>query len=80
MLETVICYKTKTPVIYNKGTQWETSCDHFLLWYVSNLSLEQGKKLCEELNATHPKTYRHCPIPWEEIDYLFAEQQEPMCG
>lgn len=33
MLKNVICYTTKKPVIYNKGTAYEKRCDHFLLKY-----------------------------------------------
>lgn len=49
MMMNVVCYKMKEPVVYNKGTQWESSCDTFLYKYVyGNEANAQG--LANELN------------------------------
>ena len=34
-MATTICYKLNTPIIYNKGTKWEKSCDTFLERYAN---------------------------------------------
>ena len=71
-----LCYKTKEPVVYNKGTGYETSCDHFLLGYIG-YDEEHAQKVCDDLmrhkNAT---TSSGITIPWDEIDYLYIHEQE----
>ena len=81
MLKPIVCYKTKEPVYYNKGTQWESTCDHFLLWYMpSSMSVEQVQAICDKLNTERPETFDKMPIPWKEknIAYLYANAQEEM--
>lgn len=33
MMQNVICYTTKEPVVYNRGTKWEKQCSDFLYRY-----------------------------------------------
>lgn len=71
----VICYKTREPHYYNKGTEWEKSCDHFLLCYGLSDD-EQNAKMVEELNRVHPKKLGSIVIP-EDAVYFYASKQEP---
>lgn len=48
-MTTTICYKLNTPIIYNKGTKWEKSCDTFLERY-ANFQTAQAE--VDELNKT----------------------------
>lgn len=76
MLVNTICYKTKNPVYYNKGTQYETSCDTFLMsmyWTTKERAQEEADRLNKERPAT---TGNGEPINWDEIDYFFASEQE----
>ena len=78
-LYTVICYKLKTPIYYNKGTKYEKSCDHFLAYYLYGASLEEGQEEAENINKTKPEKLRTGEkINWDEIDYFYASQQEDM--
>ncbi len=80
MLQTVICYKTIQPIIYNKGTKYECSDDEFLAYY-SGMTLEDAKAYVEEINTTHAKTWRHGdPVNWDNVAYYFVSQQEPFEG
>ena len=45
-----ICYKLNTPIFYNKGTKYETSCDIFLECY--SYSKEAAQRECDKLNVT----------------------------
>lgn len=79
MLVRTICYKTKEPVYYNKGTEYEKACDTFLMntfWG----TMEQAQEEVNRLNKERPKTNRNGePIKWDEIDYFFADEQEDFC-
>lgn len=46
----VVVYKLDTPVVYNKGTQYEKSCDTFLHCYAC--TDKQAEELAAELNKT----------------------------
>ena len=72
----VILYKTKEPVYYNKGTQWEKTCDHFLRYYW-NGSDEQAQEHIDYLNKEHPeKDAAGQPIDWDKIDHFYLGHQE----
>lgn len=72
-----MCYKTKEPVYYNKGTKYESSCDTFLSYYASSDD-EIAKAEVERLNKEKPeKDERGCTIDWDNIDYFFINKQEP---
>lgn len=77
---TVICYKTKTPVVYNKGTKYEKRCDEFLSYYTYK-TRENAEIECNELNTTKPhQSWNGKEIDWSIIDYFFVDEQEPMEG
>lgn len=80
MKQTIICYKTITPVIYNKGTRYESQCDEFLAYYTySDKAAAQAE--CDKLNAEHPsKLWNGLPIDWNQIDHFFVDEQEPFEG
>ena len=73
---TVVCYKLKEPVVYNKGTVYESKCDHFLA-YQTYETLEEAKKICEILNKTKPATlWNGEPIDWTQVEKFYADRQE----
>ena len=49
---TTLLYKTKEPVVYNKGTIYEKREDTFLHSYYR--TQEEAQNYVDELNATHP--------------------------
>lgn len=61
-----ICYKLDTPVVYNKGTKWESSEDTFLECYVRG-TREDAEALCVEKNLT--ATNRVYFVDQQEIMY-----------
>ena len=78
MTQTVICFKTRQPVIYNAGTKCEKRCDTFLAYYTYKTPIEAQKEV-DELNRTKPvKDWRGLPIDWDSIDHFFVNQQEEM--
>jgi len=78
MLKRIICYKTKEPVYYNKGTSHETSCDHFLAYYTHG-TLEEAQQQAAKLNEEKPaRMFNRMPIDWNAIDHFYASEQEEM--
>lgn len=76
-LYNTICYKTKTPVVYNKGTQWESSCDEFLAYY-TNYSDERAQAEADRLNTEKPEFLpTGAPAHCDERFY-FVHKQEAM--
>ena len=53
-LRTVICYKEKTPTIFNKGTSDEKIMDTFLAYYTYK-TVEEAQKEVDFLNTTKPE-------------------------
>lgn len=75
---TVVCYKTKTPVYYNKGTKYESTCDTFLSYYAGK-SREAAQKDVDEINRTKPeKLWNGEKIDWTKVDHFFVDDQEEM--
>ena len=73
-----ICYKTKEPTYYNKGTKWEKTCDEFLAYYTCKNDKEAQEEV-KRLNAEKPATlWNGEPIDWTKIDYFFVNKQEEM--
>ena len=71
---TTLLYKTKEPVVYNKGTIYEKREDTFLHSYYR--AQEEAQKYVDELNATHPdKAWNGEKIDWNTIDYFFVGEQ-----
>lgn len=75
---TAVCYKTKAPVVYNKGTKWETTEDKFLSYYTYK-SQEEAQKEVDEINRTKPEAlWNGQKIDWTKTDYFFVTDQEEM--
>ena len=80
-LSLTLCYKTKNPVIYNEGTQWESKHSTFLFCYLGNTKRETAESICNRLNTEKPsKLWNGHIIDWDEIDYFYLNEQEEMCG
>ena len=78
MKMTVICYKTKEPVIYSKGTQYEKKEDTFLSYYTYK-TVEKAQEEVKALNENKPaKLWNGERIDWTKIDYFFVSEQEEM--
>lgn len=78
MKRTVICYTTKEPVYYNKGTKYEKTENTFLAYYTYK-TVEEAQREVDTLNATHPaKLWNGERIDWTKIDSFFVSEQEEM--
>ena len=77
MMNTV-CYKTRKPVVYNKGTKYETTCNTFLAYY-SGKSRTELENYVNMVNTEKPKTVeRFGKVDWNEIECFFIKEQEQM--
>ena len=75
---TVICYKTKKPVVYNRGTKYESSCSDFLSYYTYKTK-EEAQEEANELNTLKPeKLWNGKKIDWTEVDYFYVDDQDEM--
>ena len=75
----VICYKTKTPTVYNRGTRYEKTCDTFLAGY-GEKTPEENKAFVKELNSNPEKFAQYCAemrIPVHTVAYFYHYEQEP---
>ena len=71
-----ICYKVKTPIVYNKGTEYETVCDEFLAYYTRKNN-EEAQAEVDWLNTTKPeKLFNGEPALCEERTYFLSKQEE----
>lgn len=69
-----ICYKTKEPTYYNKGTKYETTCDTFLAYYTYKND-EEAQEEAKRLNTEKPATlWNGEKIDWTKIDYFFVNK------
>ena len=84
MIVNTVCYKTISPIYYNKGTEHEKSCDEFLLRYAP-FDLEKAKNYIKLLNELleakdFPKLrkaiYDNYNVNLENIKYFFLSAQE----
>ena len=73
-----ICYKLKTPRVYNKGTKWETTESTFLARYGYS-TLERTQAWVDELNSNPAKAQEFCAqqrLIYEQIECFFVNEQE----
>ena len=71
-----ICYKTKIPEVYNKGSEYECYHDTFLAYYTCG-PIEKAQAEADKLNETKPTHFFNgLPIDWDNIDYFYAGEQE----
>ena len=69
-----VCYTTKEPVVYNKGTQWEKTCSDFLFIQANKdngtelveLILKYYDQLSEKYRKMIPLKMVYIPVPVEE--------------
>lgn len=77
---TTICYKTKNPVVYNRGTKYESSCDTFLAYFTYK-TREQAEAEVAAINHNKPQlSWSGEKIDWDAIDFFFVDEQEMMEG
>ena len=77
-MTTTICYKTKEPTVYNKGTAYESQCDTFLAYYTYK-DMKEAQQEVDTINSQRPGTlFNGEPIDWTAIDHFFVSQQEEM--
>lgn len=73
----VICYKLNTPVVYNKGTQYEKSEDTFLLRYAPTDENARNAEI-DRLNALAVGEYIDRYKHDKKVDGVyFVKYQEP---
>ena len=80
MIVNTICYKIKTPRIYNKGTTYEKRCDTFLTCYGYN-DPEANKRYVDSINKDPEKFRAFCKeqrLNPEEIEYFYHHQQQEL--
>lgn len=63
-----VCYKTKVPTVYNKGTKWESQCDTFLQCELHGFTRGQAAAKVKEMNENKP----------ENVEYYFLHEQPAM--
>lgn len=67
-----ICYKTKTPTYYNKGTEWESSCSTFL--FKQCYGKERAEEVAKEYNAMLTTATIVDGLDFNTVEYFFAEE------
>lgn len=71
-----VCYTTKEPVVYNKGTQWETTCSDFLFVQARK---DNGTELVDKLNALLVEgVEKYELLDLTKIDHFYLAQSEEM--
>ena len=79
MMRTTICYKTKEPVYYNKGTKWEKTEDEFLAYYCRYENPEKATAEVKRINTEKPdKLPNGQKIDWNKVAYFFINEQPDM--
>ena len=71
-----VCYTTKEPVVYNRGTQWEKTCSDFLFIQANK---DNGTELVSKLNAMLAEgveKYELLDMP--KIDHFYLAESEEM--
>lgn len=69
-----ICYKRKTPVVYNEGTQYERRNDEFLAYYTGK-NKEDAEREAERLTKEKPERWFNGTLA-PEVEYYFVVEQE----
>lgn len=73
-----ICYKTKEPVYYNKGTKWEKTCSDFLFMEVhGDISFARQKLM--EYNKMLDSGVEKCNgLDFTKVSFFYINMQEEM--
>lgn len=78
MMKNTVCYKLKNPIVYNKGTKWEKSCDTFLACY-GEATQEATQRKVDKLNNNIFAKAQFCAehkLIASSIDYFFVDSQK----
>ena len=71
-----VCYTTKEPVIYNKGTKWEKTYSNFLFMQAHK---ENGTELVDRLNAMLAEGVKKYEwLDMTKIDHFCLDKSEEM--
>lgn len=71
-----VCFTTKEPVVYNKGTKWEESCSDFLFVQARK---DNGTELVDKLNALLAEgVEKYELLDMTKIDHFYLAQSEEM--
>lgn len=71
-----VCYITKEPVVYNKGTQWEKTCSDFLFVQARK---DNGTELVDKLNAMLAEgVEKYELLDMTKIDHFYLDKSEEM--
>lgn len=66
-----ICYKLKTPLVFNAGTRYETRYSDFLA-FECGIDEAYAQRKCDELNAGTKE------IDGKEVDFFYVQKQASM--
>ena len=71
-----VCYTTKEPIVYNKGTKWENTCSDFLFMQANK---ENGTELVDKLNAMLAEgVEKYELLDMTKIDHFYLDKSEEM--
>lgn len=71
-----VCFTTKEPVVYNKGTKWEETCSDFLFVQARK---DNGTELVDKLNALLAEgAEKYELLDLTKIDHFYLAQSEEM--
>ena len=71
-----LCYTTKEPIVYNKGTQWEKTCSDFLFMQANK---DNGTELVDKLNAMLAEgVEKYELLDMTKIDHFYLAESEEM--
>ena len=71
-----VCYNTKEPVVYNRGTQWEKTCSDFLFVQARK---DNGTELVNKLNAMLAAgVEKYELLDMTKIDHFYLDKSEEM--
>lgn len=71
-----VCYTTKEPVVYNRGTQCEKTCSDFLFVQARK---DNGTELVDKLNALLAEgVEKYELLDLTKIDHFYLAQSEEM--
>ena len=71
-----VCYTTKEPVVYNKGTQWEKTYSDFLFVQANK---DNGTKLVDKLNTMLAEgVEKYELLDMTKIDHFYLAESEEM--
>ena len=71
-----VCYTTKEPIVYNKGTQWEKTCSDFLFIQANK---DNSTELVDKLNAMLAEgVEKYELLDMTKIDHFYLDKSEEM--